>query len=97
MLKELDRAGRKYVTAPIRETPPTRAELRKMLGAYQGQIRKLFNTSGLEYKSLGMKDKLSKMSEKEAIELLSTNGRLVKRPFVISAAENWVGYRDLKD
>ena len=52
----------------------------KLLG---GDIRKLFNTSGMDYRALGMKDKLPSMSEDEAIALLTANGNLVKRPFVI--------------
>ena len=67
----------------IRETPPTVKELKAMLAA-RGDLRLLFNTSGTDYRALGLKDKLPTMSEAEALELLSTNGNLVKRPFAIN-------------
>jgi arsenate reductase len=66
----------------IRETPPSVTELKAMLKA-RGEIAKLFNTSGMDYRALGMKDKLPTMSEADALKLLSTNGNLVKRPFAI--------------
>ena len=95
------RSALKFITArgwqadvvPIREQPPTKAELKKMLGLVGGEVRKLFNTSGLDYKALGMKDKLPAMSEAEAIDLLSKNGSLVKRPFVLSAKGGTVGFK----
>jgi len=79
-LKENDVA---HETRPIRETPPTVAELKAALQANGGDLRKLFNTSGGDYRELGIKDKLPSMSEDEALELLSQNGNLVKRPFLI--------------
>src|SRR5690606_4568461 len=84
-LKYLDGRGISYEVLPIRETPPTKAELRRMLDAYDGDIRKLFNTSGMDYKALNLKDKLPTISVDEAIGLLHENGNLVKRPFVIGA------------
>jgi arsenate reductase len=68
---------------PIRETPPSRDDLRAMLAAQGGQLRKLFNTSGGDYKALGLSAKLPALSEAEAIDLLAGNGNLVKRPFVL--------------
>jgi arsenate reductase len=68
---------------PIRETPPSVAELRAMLDAHGGQLRPLFNTSGQDYRALGLKDKLPAMSTDEALALLAQNGNLVKRPFAI--------------
>ena len=78
---------------PIRETPPKPAELRQMLKHMRGEIRKLFNTSGLDYKAMGLKDRLPSMSVDEAIELLSANGNLVKRPFVLGAGVGLVGFK----
>lgn len=70
---------------PIRETPPTPAELRRMLkllgGA--GALRKLFNTSGVDYRALKLGEKLPAMTEAEALALLAGNGNLVKRPFAL--------------
>ena len=81
-----------FVTVPIREQPPTKEELNKMLKIYQGNIRKLFNTSGQDYKKMNLKDKLAMMNEAEAIELLSTNGNLVKRPFALTKTGGVVGF-----
>ena len=56
-------------------------------------LKKFFNTSGLQYKALGLKDKLSAMSEEEQLELLSTDGMLVKRPLLIGEDFVRVGFR----
>ena len=71
---------------PIREQPPTKSELRSVLRSV-GQLRRLFNTSGGDYRAMSIGEKLPTMSEDEAITLLSTHGNLVKRPFVVG--ENW--------
>lgn len=84
--KWLRAKGISFQELAIRETPPTVAELRAMLKAHDGQLRLLFNTSGQDYRALGLKDKLPTMSEAEALELLSTQGNLVKRPFVLDPA-----------
>ena len=67
----------------IRETPPTLSELRAMLTAHGGEIRRLFNTSGLEYRAQKLAEKLPGLSEAAALTLLADNGSLVKRPFAI--------------
>lgn len=78
----------------ISEKPPTKTQLKAMLAVYEGNIRKLFNTSGMQYRELGMKDKLANMSNSEAIELLANNGMLVKRPFlVLDAKQGAVGFK----
>ena len=92
-LKFITARGWQADVVPIREQPPTKAELKKMLGLVGGEVRKLFNTSGLDYKALGMKDKLPAMSEAEVIDLLSRNGSLVKRPFVLSAKGGAAGFK----
>jgi len=79
---------------PIRDTPPTKSELKRMLKAYNGDIKRLFNTSGQDYRKLGMKDKLPGMSADDAIELLSSNGNLVKRPFLLSDQGDRVGFKE---
>ncbi|MDA0709706.1 MAG: arsenate reductase family protein [bacterium] len=83
-----------YQTVDITENPPTRIELRKMLTFLGGDLRKLFNTSGVHYRELKMKDTLPKMTEKEAIDLLSKNGRLVKRPFALAPSAGLVGFNE---
>ena len=79
---------------PIREKPPTKPELKTMLACYKGNIRKLFNTSGGDYKSMNMKEKLPGMSKSEAINLLSKNGNLIKRPFAIVGKTGTVGFNE---
>ena len=90
--KYLDAKGVEYELIPIREQPPTRAELKSVLVHCGGNISKLFNTSGRDYKALNLKDKLPKMTNAEAIDLLSKNGNLVKRPFVIGKEISVVGF-----
>lgn len=70
----------------IREKPPTVPELRSMLDAHDRDLRRLFNTSGQDYRALGIKDKLATMTTDEALELLASNGNLIKRPFAIDDA-----------
>lgn len=79
---------------PIVDTPPTKTELKKMLKAYDGEIKKLFNTSGVQYRELNMKDKLPNMKDSDAIELLSGNGKLIKRPFLITPKGMAVGFKE---
>lgn len=76
----------------IRETPPTMAELRAMLAAYKGEVRRLFNSSGLEYRALGLAKKLPDLTMDEALRLLASNGSLVKRPFMLGPGVALVGF-----
>jgi arsenate reductase len=80
----------RFEELPIRETPPSLAELKSMLEGRS--LKALFNTSGQDYKALGLSSKLSGMSEAEALSLLSKNGNLVKRPFVIGKDVRLVGF-----
>lgn len=79
---------------PIRAQPPTVAELRAMLGHVGGDLRKLFNTAGQDYRALDMKTRLPKLSVDEGLELLASNGNLVKRPFALTAKAGAVGYKE---
>ncbi len=76
----------------IRETPPGLDELRAVLAAHDGQVRRLFNSSGIEYRALGLAQKLPGLSEAEALRLLAGNGSLVKRPFVVGREVGLVGF-----
>ena len=78
---------------PIRETPPSVDELKQMLD-HVGDLKKLFNTSGMDYRSLGMKDKLPSLSTDEALELLASNGNLIKRPFLLAADKGATGFKE---
>jgi arsenate reductase len=84
----LRRRGTAFDELPIRETPPSLSELRAMLKAREGNLRALFNTSGMDYRAMGLKDKLPGLSEDEALALLAGNGNLIKRPFVIDSGKH---------
>jgi arsenate reductase len=92
-LKWLDEHGIRHEVKAIREAPPSHAELEAALRMAGGDIRKLFNTSGMDYRALGMKDRLPAMSESEAIALLSENGNLVKRPFLVGKGIVLTGFQ----
>ena len=83
--KWLEATGIAFEEKAIRETPPSKKELEAVLKALGGDLKRLFNTSGQDYRSLGMKNRLPTMTSKEAIDLLAGNGNLIKRPFLIDA------------
>ncbi len=91
--KWLDARGIQYEELAIRDTPPTKAELSAMQ-AHLGDRKKLFNVSGMDYRSMGLKDTLPGLSDEAAIELLANNGNLVKRPFVIGEDFGIVGFKE---
>ena len=74
--------GFEFEGVSIRETPPTERELGQAFEMHGGQLRKLFNVSGQDYREEGMKDKLETMSLSAAVAALRANGNLVKRPFL---------------
>ncbi|NND00912.1 MAG: arsenate reductase family protein [Gammaproteobacteria bacterium] len=80
----LSDSGIGFESIDITQCPPSKSELRLMLKSYGGAIGKLFNTSGLQYRELNMKDKLPAMNNAQAIDLLSKNGMLIKRPFLVT-------------
>ncbi|XOV72141.1 MAG: arsenate reductase family protein [Verrucomicrobiota bacterium] len=93
-LKYLDEQGVTYERIAIREQPPTIAELKKMLKALNGELKRMFNTSGGDYKSMNMKDRLPTLTDTEALELLAANGNLIKRPFVIQENDGLIGFKE---
>jgi arsenate reductase len=80
-----------FTVKPIREQPPSVGELKRML-AVQGDIRRLFNTSGKDYREQKLGAKLAEMSPDQAVALLARNGNLVKRPFVLTNKTGLVGF-----
>lgn len=82
--KWLDERGIVYTARHIKEDNPTADELRAWITASGLPIKRFFNTSGLVYKNLGLKDKLPAMSEEEQIALLASDGMLVKRPLLVA-------------
>lgn len=91
----LDQHGIAYVDRHIKENNPSYEELKAWLEASNLPVKKFFNTSGMQYRALELKDKLPGMSVEEQLQLLSTDGMLVKRPILI--AENQailVGFKE---
>lgn len=80
----LDAHGIAYTARHIKENNPTYEELKQWLAVSGLPVKKFFNTSGLQYKALGLKDKLPAMTVEEQLQLLATDGMLVKRPFVVT-------------
>ena len=93
-LKWLEAKGIEFERIAIRERPPSRTELKRMLKVYEGNLRTLFNTSGGDYRALNMKEKLAKLDKVKAIDLLAGNGNLVKRPFVMTRDDAVVGFNE---
>lgn len=82
-----------FTLRDIKEENPTEEELQSWWQRSGLPLRKFFNTSGLQYKALGLKDKLPTMTEAEQIALLSTYGMLVKRPLLVGEDFVLVGFR----
>ena len=91
--KFLDDLGVSYEDRHIKEQNPTAGELRTWWGRSGLPLKKFFNTSGLQYKALNLKDRLPAMTEDEQIELLATDGMLVKRPVLVGEDFVLVGFR----
>lgn len=91
--KWLDENGYVYEERNIKEDRPTYEELKKWHEMSGLPVKKLFNTSGLVYKSMGLKDKLADMTEDQQLRLLATDGMLVKRPVIIDGDKAWFGFK----
>lgn len=91
--KFLDERGAVYVERHIKDNNPTQEELREWHSRSGLPLKKFFNTSGLQYKALGLKDKLPGMSEEEQFALLASDGMLVKRPILVGDDYVLVGFK----
>ena len=91
--KFLDDRGVAYTDRHIKENHPTAEELRTWWQASGLPLRKFFNTSGLLYKSMELKDKLPAMTEEEQLNLLASDGMLVKRPLLVGDDVVLVGFK----
>lgn len=78
----------------IVDSPPSKDELKKIVDASGFDMKKFFNTSGQQYRELQLKDKLPEMSEDEKLELLSSNGMLIKRPLAWDGKKVTLGFKD---
>ena len=92
--KWLDEQGIQYTDRHIKEQNPSVEELKEWHKRSGLPLKKFFNTSGLLYKELGLKDKLPTMSEEEQYALLATDGMLVKRPLLVSENLVLTGFRE---
>ncbi|HAI91150.1 MAG TPA: ArsC family transcriptional regulator [Butyrivibrio sp.] len=92
--KWLDEHDIKYTERHIVENNPTYDELMEWYGKSGLPLKRFFNTSGLLYKELQLKDKLPTMSEDEQLKLLATNGMLVKRPLIVADNTVLVGFKE---
>ena len=90
----LEGRGLTFDVRDIKTDRPTEAELRQWHERSGLPLKRFFNTSGLQYKALGLKDKLPQMSEDEQFALLSTDGMLVKRPILGGDGFVLVGFKE---
>ena len=94
--KWLEAQGVAFEARHIVEENPTAEELSKWIAASGQPVKKFFNTSGMKYKELALKDKLPSMTDEEQIALLATDGMLVKRPLVIGEGVVLAGFKEDK-
>ena len=90
----LEEKGAAYTERHIKDENPSEAELRQWHAMSGLPLKKFFNTSGLQYKALGLKDKLPAMSEGEQFALLASDGMLVKRPILVGEDYVLVGFKE---
>ena len=90
----LQSKGLEFTARHIKEENPTAEELSGWQEKSSLELKKFFNTSGLVYKDLGLKDKLPGLSREEQLDLLASNGMLVKRPIVVTGDAVLVGFKE---
>lgn len=93
-LNFLKERGAAFTEKEITKEPPSIAELHKMLAYQKGDLKKLFNTSGLLYKEMNLKEKLQHLNVDEAFALLHQHGMLVKRPFLLGDGFGLLGFKE---
>ena len=92
--KWLDAHNITYTERHIAEDNPSYNELKEWHGKSGLSLKKFFNTSGLLYKEMQLKDRLPAMSEEEQLKLLATNGMLVKRPLIVAENKVLTGFKE---
>ena len=90
----LDAQGVSYEVRDIKLQNPSAEELRQWWQRSGLPLKKFFNTSGLQYKALGLKDKLPQLNEEEQLQLLAADGMLVKRPLLLTEDNVLVGFKE---
>lgn len=92
-LKHLQSKGYSFKQRHIVEKTPTKQEILKWIEVYGQGIKPFFNTSGLVYRELGLKDKINSLNDIQAAELLASHGMLIKRPLLIMDDKIIIGYK----
>lgn len=92
--KWLDEHQLSYKEVHIVENPPSHEELKELYQKSGLELKKFFNTSGQKYRELGIKDRLSTATEEELLDLLSSDGMLIKRPLLTDGSKVTVGYKE---
>ncbi len=93
-LQFLEKRKIDFIRKEIKDQPPSLEELQTMLGYANGNIKKLFNSSGQLYREMQLSEKLPQMSLPEVLTLLSQNGMLVKRPFLLGNGFGFTGFNE---
>lgn len=83
-----------YNEIHIVESPPSKKDLEELYHRSGLELKKFFNTSGQKYRELGLKDKINSLSDNELLDLLASDGMLIKRPIVTNNGKVTVGFRE---
>lgn len=92
--KALQNYALDYTFIDITQTPPSAAELKKIAAKAGVELNKMFNTSGVQYRELKIKEKLPTMNASQILDMLASNGRLIKRPLVTDGIRASVGFKE---
>ena len=92
--KFLEENNIEFIQRNIVTETPTIKELTEWIKRSDKEIKRWFNTSGLKYRELNLKDKLSTMTDTEKVELLASDGMLIKRPLLISDKDVFIGFKE---
>ena len=92
--KYLESKSCEFIDRDIVKNTPSKDELNEIIKKSGKEVNKFFNTSGLKYKELKLKDKLPKMTYEEKIELLASDGMLIKRPLLILDEDVLIGFKE---
>lgn len=93
-LRFLKERGQVFTVYEIKEKVPTAEELARMLDYHQGEVSRLFNTSGQLYREMGLSEKLSGLTVEEAFRVLQSDGMLIKRPFLLADHFGLLGFKE---
>lgn len=83
-----------YTFVDVTTNPPGKAKLRSIISLSGEELKKFFNTSGVVYREMNMKEKLKTMSDEEKLDLLASNGKLIKRPLTTDGNSATVGFKE---